>query len=40
MILNTPLFVKFSANKLIYLTKKFSPNNFLETTIHRLPLYS
>ncbi|PDY95116.1 hypothetical protein CON67_00105 [Bacillus toyonensis] len=39
MILNTPLFVKFSANKLTYLTKKFSPNNILESSIYRLPLY-
>ncbi|TXR94599.1 hypothetical protein DN390_24610 [Bacillus sp. SH7-1] len=32
MITTTPLFVKFSANKLTYLTKKFPKNNLLEST--------
>lgn len=32
--------VKFSANKLIYLTNKFPPNNLLKSTIHRFPVYS
>ncbi|KAA0764585.1 hypothetical protein DN410_11070 [Bacillus sp. SH5-2] len=45
MITNTPLFVKCSANKLIYLTNKFSKNNLLESTpidflyIHNLSIY-
>lgn len=32
--------VKCSANKLIYLTNKFPPNNLLKYTIHRFPVYS
>ncbi|ATI51500.1 hypothetical protein CPZ32_14560 [Bacillus cereus] len=40
MITTTPLFVKFSAKKLIYLTNKFPSNNLLESTTHRFPVYS
>ncbi|PFC90853.1 hypothetical protein CN272_01895 [Bacillus anthracis] len=40
MITNTPLFIKCSANKLTYLTNKFPPNNLLESTTHRFPVYS
>ncbi|PEQ63961.1 hypothetical protein CN469_13675 [Bacillus cereus] len=40
MITNTPLFVKCSANKLIYLTNKFPSNNLLKSTIHIFPVYS
>ncbi|KAB2442536.1 hypothetical protein F8163_15150 [Bacillus luti] len=40
IITNTPLFVKFSANKLTYLTNKFPKNNLLECTTHRFPVYS
>ncbi|MDR4162965.1 hypothetical protein FO494_00680 [Bacillus paranthracis] len=40
MITTTPLVVKFSMKKLIYLINKFSPNNLLESTTNRFPVYS
>ncbi|PFU36631.1 hypothetical protein COK69_00800 [Bacillus cereus] len=40
MITTTPLVVKFSVKKLIYLINKFSPNNLLESTTNRFPVYS
>ncbi|QBJ66874.1 hypothetical protein C3496_11035 [Bacillus anthracis] len=40
MITNTPLVVKLIVKKLIYLINKFSPNNLLESTTNRFPVYS